>query len=127
MKIGREMKLEDPVTDERPVLTGQEYAIRLLQMLQDFGDEYIKVDTVITVVKMLTRHPVENAVIFATGDGYQFGAYEFDSCARAQIFLEQLSENVAYAAFLDGEFQVYQYPYRSRVIQDWVFVSLEQK
>ncbi len=95
-------------------------------MLQDFGDEYIKVDTVITVVKMLTKHPIENAVVFATGDAYLFGAYEFETYSQARTFLDQLSENVAYAAFLNGDFEVFQYPYRSRVIQEWVFVEIDK-
>ncbi len=92
-------------------------------MLEDFGEELIKVDTILIIVKMLTRHPIENAVIFATGDAYRFGGLEFDDGASARGFLDQLSENVAYAAFLDGEFHIYQYPYRSRVVQDWVFVA----
>jgi len=124
--MGKKMTVEEPDIDEKPVLTGQEYAIRLLQVLQDFGEDYIKVDTVITVVKMLTKHPVDNAVIFATGDAFLFGAYEFDTTEDASRFLDQLSEDVAYAAFLDGEFQVFQYPYRSRVIDEWVFVRLKQ-
>ena len=124
--MGKKTAVEEPGIDEKPVLTGQEYAIRLLQVLQDFGEDYIKVDTVITVVKMLTRHPVDNAVIFATGDAYLFGAYEFDTVEDAWHFLDQLSEDVAYAAFLDGDFQVFQYPYRSRVIDEWVFVRLNQ-
>ena len=103
--------------------TAQQYAIRLLQMLQDYGEESIKVDTILLVVKMLTRHPIDHAVLFATGDAYQFGAYEFDSLPAAVNFLDQLSENVAFAAFLNGEFQVYQYPYRSRVMGEWVFVG----
>lgn len=124
--MGKKTAVEAPGIDERPVLTGQEYAIRLLQVLQDFGEDYIKVDTVITVVKMLTKHPVENAVLFATGDAFLFGAYEFDTTEDARHFLDQLSEDVAYAAFLDGDFQVFQYPYRSRVIDEWVFVRLKQ-
>jgi len=116
--------LPDTSHVDAPAITAQQYAIRLLQMLQDFGDESIKVDTVLIVVKMLTKHPIENAVFFATGDAFQFGAYEFDSFLAAQQFLDQLSENVAYAAFLNGDFQVYQYPYRSRVIDEWVFVGL---
>ena len=46
---------------------------------------------------------------------------------ETENFLDQISENVAYAAFLNGDFQVYQYPYRSRVIQEWVFVRIDQE
>jgi hypothetical protein len=92
-------------------------------MLQDYGDELIKVDTIILIVKMLTKHPLENAVLFATGDAYKFGALEFDDSAAARRFVEQLTDGVAYAALINGNFQVYQYPYRSRVTQEWVFVT----
>jgi hypothetical protein len=112
--------------DERTVLTSQQYAIRLLQMLQDYGEDLIKVDTILVVVKMLTRHPIDNAVLFATGDAYQFGALEFNNQGEARVFLGRLSENVAYAAFLDGRFEIYQYPYQSQVIGDWVFVGFER-
>lgn len=112
-----------PAAEEMTRTSPQQYAIRLLQMLQDYGEESIKVDTILLVVKMLTRHPIDNAVLFATGDAYQFGAYEFDSYPAAVNFLDQLSENVAYAAFLNGEFRIFQYPYRSRVMDEWVFVG----
>jgi len=103
----------------------QEYAIRLLQMLQDFGEELIKVDTVIIIVKLLAKHPIEHAAFFATGDPFRLGAMEFDDADSALRFLDQLSEKVLYASILDGVLKVYQYPYRSRVMDEWVFVEIE--
>jgi len=111
---------------EETQLTSQEYAIRLLQMLEDYPDESIKVDSILIVVKMLTRHPVQHAVLFAAGTPYQFGALEFDSAWQAQNFLDQLSEHVRYAVFKDGKFSVFQYPYRSRVVKEWVFVEVKR-
>jgi hypothetical protein len=113
------------VYNEKTALTSQEYAMRLLQILQEFGDELIKVETVIIVIKMLTRHAVDNAVLFATGDAYQFGAVEFATADEARSFLNRLSENVAYAALVDGNFEIYRYPYRSQVMEEWVFIGFE--
>jgi hypothetical protein len=108
-------------------LTSQEYAIRVFQLLHDYPSEHIKIDTIIVLVKMLTNHAVENAVMYATGDPFQFGALEFENRSMAESFLTQISDIVAYAAFLDGEFLVYQYPYRSRVLREWKFVDLKSK
>ena len=102
----------------------QEYAMHLLQMLQDYGDDFIQVDTVIIIVKLLAKLHIENAVFFATGDSYTLGAMEFDDPTSARYFIDQLSEKVLYATILDGEFRVYQYPYRSRVMDEWVFVEM---
>jgi hypothetical protein len=99
--------------------------MQLLQMLQDFGDEFIKVDTILIVIRMLTKHTVENAVIFATGDAYQFGAVEFETSDEARRFLGQLSADVAYAAMIDGEFTAYKHPYRSQVMNEWLFLGQE--
>ena len=99
--------------------------MQLLQMLQDFGEEFIKVDTIMIVVRLLTRHTVENAVIFATGDAYQFGAVEFETGDEAREFLGKLSEDVAYAAMIDSEFSVYKHPYRSQLMNEWLFLGQE--
>ena len=125
MAVQFQSKLKNQARNDKTVLTSQQYAIRLLQMLQDYGEEVIKVDAILLVVKMLTRHPIENAVLFATGDAFQFGALEFDRAEEAQRFLDQLTNDVAYAAFIDGKFTTYRYPYRSKVIDDWVFVGLD--
>ena len=125
MALQIQNRLKEKAHNDKTVLTSQQYAIRLLQMLQDYGEEFIKVDAILLVVKMLTRHPIENAVIFATGDAFQFGAIEFDRTEDAQHFLDQLTDDVAYAAFIDGKFIMYRYPYRSKVIDDWVFVGLD--
>jgi hypothetical protein len=114
-----------PNLNEKTTLTSQQYAIRLLQMLQDFGEELIKVDTVLIVIKMLTRHAVDNAVVFGTGDAYQFGAVEFANGDETRRFLDRLSEHVAYAAVIDGEFEVHRYPYRSQALDEWIFVGPE--
>lgn len=111
--------------DRKSVLPSQQYAMRLLLLLQDFGDEMIKVDTVIIVIKMLTRHTVDHAVIFSTGDAYQFGAVEFETADEARQFLGKLSEDVALAAMIDGAFEIYKYPYRSQVIDEWIFIPFE--
>ncbi len=111
--------------DRKSVLPSQQYAMRLLLLLQDFGDELIKVDTVIIVIKMLTRHTVDNAVIFATGDAFQFGAVEFESGEETRHFLSKLSVDVALAAMINGEFEIYKYPYRSQVIDEWIFIPFE--
>lgn len=125
MAFQLQTKQKEKIRNDKTVLTSQQYAIRLLQMLQDFGEDFVKVDAILVVVKMLTRHPIENAVLFATGDAFQFGAIEFDRREEAQLFLDQLTEDVAYAAFIDGKFSMYRYPYRSKVIDDWVFVGLD--
>ena len=113
--------------EEKTTFTQQQYAIRLLQMLQDFSEDLIKIDTVIIIVKMLSKHPIDFAAIFATGDAYKLGAMEFDDRYSARRFIDQMSDNVVYATIVDGEFTVYQYPYRSRVMQEWVFVELDSQ
>jgi len=107
------------------ILPSQQYAMRLLQMLQEFGGEMIRVETIMIVVKMLTRHTVENAVIYTTGDAFQFGAVEYETGEEVCSFLGRLSENVALAAMIDGEFEIYKYPYRSQVMDEWVFIKFE--
>ena len=107
------------------ILPSQQYAMRLLQMLQEFGGEMIRVETIMIVVKMLTRHTVENAVIYTTGDAFQFGAVEYETGEEVRSFLGRLSENVALAAMIDGEFEIYKYPYRSQVMDEWVFIGYE--
>jgi hypothetical protein len=113
--------------EEKTSFTQQQYAIRLLQMLQDFNEDLIKIDTVIIIVKMLSKHPIDHAVIFATGDPYKLGALEFDDRYTARRFIDQMSEKVVYATIIDGDFSVFQYPYRSRVMQEWVFVELDSQ
>ena len=113
--------------EEKTVFTEQEYAIRLLQMLQDFSEDLIKIDTVIIIVKMLSKHPIDHAVIFATGDPYKVGALEFEDRYMARRFIDQMSDKVVYATIIDGAFNVFQDPYRSRVMQEWVFVELDSQ
>jgi len=113
--------------EEKIVFTEQQYAIRLLQMLQDFSEDLIKIDTVIIIVKLLSKHPIDHAVVFATGDPYKLGALEFEDRYTARRFIDQMSDRVVYATIIDGEFTVFQYPYRSRVMQDWVFVELDSQ
>ncbi|HUF37889.1 MAG TPA: hypothetical protein VMN57_05150 [Anaerolineales bacterium] len=114
-----------PNLTQTTTLTSQQYAIRLLQLLQEFGEELIKVDTVLIVIKMMTRHAVDNAVVFATGDAYQFGALEFTDGDETRRFLDRLSDNVVYAAVIDGQFEVHRYPYRSQALGEWIFVGPE--
>ncbi len=109
--------------EEKNVFNEQQYAIRLLQMLQDFSEDLIKIDTVIIIVKMLSKHPIDHAVIFATGDPYKMGALEFEDRYTARRFIDSMSDKVVYATIIDGQFNVLQYPYKSRVMQEWVFVA----
>ncbi len=104
--------------------TPQKYAIRTFQLLQDYTDEQINLGTVLLLVKMLTKHPIENAVLFATGDAFKLGGLEFVNAKAAQSFLDSLSDNVRYAAFLKGKFHVMRYPYHSRSRGEWLFLPL---
>ncbi len=100
----------------------KEYADLMFQMLGEFNSEVIKVDTILILVKMALGKPIENAILFATGDSYRFGAITFDTVQEAYAFLNQLSNDIAYGAFLKGKFHMYQYPYHSRSRGDWVFL-----
>jgi hypothetical protein len=117
--------MSTPNLAQTTTLPSQQYAMRLLQMLEEFGGEMIRVETIMIVVKMLTRHTVENAVIYTTGDAFQFGAVEYETGEEVRSFLGRLSENVALAAMIDGEFEIYKYPYRSQVMDEWVFIKFE--
>ena len=114
------------MSDEQ-ALEAPEYAHRLLQLVADFRTELILVDTMLVLVKMLNAEALQHAVVYATGDAYKFGALEFESAAAANEFLDQISDNVAYASFIESEFEVYRYPYYSRVLGEWVFLEFQPK
>ncbi len=107
----------------RDPLTPQDYAIRAFQLLEDFGSHEILIDTVLVLLKMLTRHPIRHAILYATGDAFRLGAIEFDQGETAQAFLRQLAGDTIYASFVEGEFTVFRYPYYSRVLREWVFLE----
>jgi hypothetical protein len=110
-----------------PAVDAPEFARRILKLIEDFRSEMVLVDTMLVLVKMLNSESISHAVLYATGDAFKFGALEFGDAEAASSFLSQISDDVAYASYIDGVFEVYRYPYFSRVLHEWVFLEFQLK
>ncbi len=103
--------------------TPQDYARLLWQMMSHYAEDQVKIDIVLILLEMLEGQPIQHAALYASGDPPGFGALRFPDAKSAYQFLDQVSPGVLYAAYVNGKFKQYQYPYLSRSRNEWILLS----
>lgn len=109
----------------RPIIrptTPSEYARCLLDVLGDHPNDHIKIDVILLLFAMFDGHAVENAVLYNSDEVHGLGALRMDDARSVYTFLDNVNSEIIYAAFIKGEFHIYQYPYYSRSKDRWVFL-----